>query len=227
MLIALLISENPNRKQLPRYKDFRGKITGALANVSQDHPLPDIPEEDDVVVVNKETETALNERLDAIMIEAAPTTRAQAIDSMLTDAAVHQLIMPEGLAEGMRSAHERALRQAIDIVVVKHLARLELQAGSEAADGDFAGFSKLFATCVVSNMGNIDTDTDTRSVNCCAICVEGGPVTRVENIMMHEIVSNVNVKGVRNLRMVVKTFTFDELKSQIDAHRGGAQPCGE
>ena len=85
----------------------------------------------------------------------------------------------------------------------------------------------LARRCVVSNLGNMEIEQgkDASNFNCLAVCVEGGPVTRVENIMMHEIVSNVNVKGVRNLRMVVKTFTFDELKSQINAHRG-AQPCG-
>ena len=140
---------------------------------------------------------------------------------MLTDAAAHTLIVPEGLRDTLRSAYERAKRQAIDIVVVKCLARQQLRAGSHAAGDEFAGFSKLFATCVASNLGNvaIDNDTGTRSINCCAVCVEGGPVTRVENIMMHDIVSNVNVKGMRNLRVVVKTLTFEALKHEINAQR--------
>ena len=79
----------------------------------------------------------------------------------------------------------------------------------------------LARRCVVSNLGNMEIEQgkDASNFNCLAVCVEGGPVTRVENIMMHDIVSNVNVKGMRNLRVVVKTLTFEALKHEINAQR--------
>ena len=51
----------------------------------------------------------------------------------------------------------------------------------------------LARRCVVSNLGNMEIEQgkDASNFNCLAVCVEGGPVTRVENIMMHEIVANV------------------------------------
>ena len=53
--------------------------------------------------------------------------------------------MPTAPVELERPAFERAKRQALDIVVVKHIARQK--AGSQhPKDGDFAGFTKLFTT---------------------------------------------------------------------------------
>ena len=59
--------------------------------------------------------------------------------------ATELLIMPTAPVELERPAFERAKRQALDIVVVKHIARQK--AGSQhPKDGDFAGFTKLFTT---------------------------------------------------------------------------------
>jgi hypothetical protein len=90
---------------------------------------------------------------------------------MLTDATVQALLVPqESLAEHEQGAYELAKRQALDVVVVRHLSR---QLHHQTLP-DFCGFSKLFATCVSSNLGNMDVGNNTRDINCYAVCVEGG-----------------------------------------------------
>ena len=55
--------------------------------------------------------------------------------------------------------------------------------------------------------------------NCVAVCVEGGPVSRVEEYMMDEIVRNVHVMGAGgtrlNVHIAVKRVTFEELQREV------------
>ena len=64
---------------------------------------------------------------------------------------------------------------------------------------------------------------DTQFGKCVAVCVEGGPVTRVEHRMMEGIVKNVHVYG-KETSVEVKFFTFQELKEALAASApSGAQ----
>ena len=119
----------------------------------------------------KKTEQKLEARLEALLLEKRFATRANAISAMVTDDDVHKLLVPQhSLDELQQRAYELAKCQALDVVVVRHLSR-QLQ---HQKLPDFAGFSKLFATCVASNLGNIDFGKETRDINCYAVCVEGG-----------------------------------------------------
>ena len=185
-------------------------MAGGLQAAVQDSPLPNVAADPAAQERGRQTEQQLETRLGEL--EQRFATRAEAVGAMVTDATVHGLLVPQnGLDERQQRAHELAMRQALDVVVVRHLSRQR----QHQTLPDFGGFSKLFATCVASNLGNVEFGKGTRDVNCYAVCVEGGPVTRVENIMMHEIVSNVNVKGLNNVRVVVKTFSFAELKEKL------------
>ena len=116
-----------------------------------------------------QTEQQLEAHLDEL--EKRFATRALAIDAMVTNVRVHELLVPQNsLDERQQRAHELAKRQALDVVVVRHLSR-QLQ---HQTLPDFAGFFKLFTTCVSSNLGNVDFGNNTRDVNCYAVCVEGG-----------------------------------------------------
>ena len=120
-----------------------------------------------------QTEQQLEDHLDELEKTRAFETRALAIDAMVTDAKLHELLVPQNwLDERQQLAYEHAKRQALDVVVVRHLSR-QLQ-HQTLAIADFAGFSKLFATCVVSNLGDINFGKGTRDINCYAVCVEGG-----------------------------------------------------
>ena len=177
----------------PRYKDFRGKVAGGLQAAVQDSPLPNVAEDPAAAERGKQIEHQLEARLDEL--ETRFETRALAIDAMATDEAVCTLLVPlSSLPAHEQDAHELAIRQAIDIVVVRHLARHRSAASQTvfmarpgwagvararvraqvATVPDFAGFSLLYATCVSSNLGNIASVNATRDVNCYAVCVEGG-----------------------------------------------------
>ena len=74
----------------------------------------------------------------------------------------------------------------------------------------FEKFARLLSTCE-------DTDdeaysgTNDAGVHCFAVCIAGGPVTRVEDLMMEEIASNVRVKGMPNIRVIVKRIQLEDL----------------
>ena len=154
---------------LPRFKDFRGKVAGGLQAAVQDSPLPNVAADPTAAERGMQTEQQLEAHLDEL--EKRFATRALAIDAMVTNVRVHELLVPQNsLDERQQRAHELAKRQALDVVVVRHLSR-QLQ---HQTLPDFAGFSKLFATCVASNMGNIDFGKGARDINCYAVCVEGG-----------------------------------------------------
>ena len=213
----------PRLVTLEWYKNFRGKVSGALQAECQNHPLPALSVEGGAEL-HEQVDDAMDARLRELEVEAEATrSRTQLIDSLDEDAAVQQLLAPaQAEALGDRRAFELALRQALDIIVVKHLARQSSPNVAVAVDHKtFAGFSRLLGVCVASQLGNkaVDQGEGHRSINCCAVCVEGGPVTRVENLMMHELVSNVRVKGMANLRVVVKTLTYEALKEDMAAQR--------
>ena len=155
----------------PRFKDFRGKVAGGLQAAVQDSPLPNVAADPVAAERGKQTEQQLEARLDELAIEERFATRAEAVSAMVTDATVDALLVPQNsLDERQQRAYGLAKRQALDVVVVRHLSR-QLQ---HQKLPDFAGFYKLFTTCVASNMGNIDFGKETRDINCYAVCVEGG-----------------------------------------------------
>ena len=144
-------------------------MAGGLQAAVQDSPLSNVAVDPAAEERDKQTEQQLEARLDEL--EQRFATRAEAIGAMLTDAAVQALLVPqESLAERQQGAYELAKRQALDVVIVRHLSR-QLQ---HRTLPDFAGFFKLFTTCVSSNLGNVDFGSDTRGINCYAVCVEGG-----------------------------------------------------
>ena len=144
-------------------------MAGGLQAAVQDSPLPNVAADPAAAERGEQTEQQLEARLDEL--EKRFATRAEAIGAMLTDAAVQALLVPqESLAERQQGAYELAKRQALDVVVVRHLSR-QLQ---HQTLPDFGGFSKLFATCVSSNLGNMDVGNSTRDINCYAVCVQGG-----------------------------------------------------
>ena len=61
--------------------------------------------------------------------------------------------------------------------------------------------------------------------DCVAVCVEGGPVTRVEHLLMDAIVKNVHVRGTDGVsvsaKIEVKRVTFDELRHEISPFFAG------
>ena len=153
----------------PRFKDFRGKVAGGLQAVVQDSPLPNVAADPAAAERGEQIEQQLEARLDEL--EKRFATRAETIGAMLTDATVQALLVPKkSLAEHEQGAYELAKRQALDVVVVRHLSRQR----QHQTLPDFGGFSKLFATCVSSNLGNVDFGSGTRDINCYAVCVEGG-----------------------------------------------------
>ena len=144
-------------------------MAGGLQATVQDSPLPNVAADPAAAERGEQTEQQLEARLDEL--EKRFATRAEAIGAMLTDAAVQALLVPqESLAERQQGAYELAKRQALDVVVVRHLSR---QLHHQTLP-DFCGFSKLFATCVSSNLGNMDVGNNTRDISCYAVCVEGG-----------------------------------------------------
>ena len=144
-----------------------GKVAGGLQAAVQDSPLPNVTADPAAAERGKQTEQQLEARLGELAQHFA--TRAEAVRTMVTDATVHALLVPQNsLDERQQRAHELAKRQALDVVVVRHLSR-QLQQQKH-----FDGFSKLFATCVASNLGNVDFGKGTRDINCYAVCVEGG-----------------------------------------------------
>lgn len=57
---------------------------------------------------------------------------------------------------------------------------------------------------------------------CVAVCIEGGPITRVESANMDEIVTNVNVRG-RHTEVEVKRLTFAQLMQEAEDHEASAE----
>ena len=55
---------------------------------------------------------------------------------------------------------------------------------------------------------------------CVAICVEGGPVTRIEHLVMKEIVSNVRVRGME-VKVKIKFCTFRQLRGELASYYAG------
>ena len=49
---------------------------------------------------------------------------------------------------------------------------------------------------------------------CVAVCVEGGPVTRVEHLLMDKIVQNVHIRG-KEANITIKRLTFEQLRQEI------------
>ena len=144
-------------------------MAGGLQAAVQDSPLPNVTVDPAAPERDKQTDQQLEARLDEL--EKRFATRAEAISAMLTDATVQALLVPqESLAERQQGAYELAKRQALDVVVVRHLSRQRQQQTLP----DFGGFSKLFTTCMSSNLGNVDFGNNTRDINCYAVCVEGG-----------------------------------------------------
>ena len=83
-------------------------------------------------------------------------------------------------------------------------------------ESDLCTLSRL-SSCELSDEAGRGGDlAGHRFVNCFAVCIEGGPVTRVEHMMMEEIVSSVRVKGMSNLSVVVKRLSFEQF---MNAHR--------
>ena len=58
-------------------------------------------------------------------------------------------------------------------------------------------------------------DLDGRVV---AVCIEGGPVSRVESAMMDDIVSKVSVFGGQAVNVEIKRCTFEEYEAQWVEH---------
>ena len=58
------------------------------------------------------------------------------------------------------------------------------------------------------------------SGECVAVCIEGGPVTRIEHLLMDEIVKGVHVRG-KVAKVTVKRLTFDALRAEIAASYAG------
>ena len=163
------MGERADHSDRPRFKDFRGKVAGGLQATVQDSPLPNVAADPAAKERGKQAEQQLEARLGEL--EGRFATRAEAIGAMVTDETTHALLVPKSSHdEHQQRAYELAKRQALDVVVVRHLSR-QLQ---HQTLPDFDGFSKLFATCVASNLGNDDLGKGTHDINCYAVCVEGG-----------------------------------------------------
>ena len=94
------------------------------------------------------------------------------------------------------------------------LTRAKTSASSSSSSGGKVE-GALQATCQDHPMEEACEDTP----NCVAVCVEGGPVSRVEEYMMDEIVRNVHVMGAGGTRLkvhiAVKRVTFEELQREV------------
>ena len=59
---------------------------------------------------------------------------------------------------------------------------------------------------------------DDPGANVVAVCLEGGPVTRVESANMGEIVSKVNVFGGVNASIEIQYLTFEQFKLECEEY---------
>ena len=63
-----------------------------------------------------------------------------------------------------------------------------------------------------------------RAYECVAVCVEGGPVTRAEHLLMGEIIKHVHVRGkdgtddIEGANIEIKYFTFDDLRAELSPY---------
>ena len=82
----------------------------------------------------------------------------------------------------------------------------------------FEKFARHLSTCEDAD-NKAYSDICKAGVNCYAVCIAGGPVTRVEDLMMEEIVSTVRVKGMPNIRVVVRRMQHEDIAHALELSR--------
>ena len=87
-----------------------------------------------------------------------------------------------------------------------------------AAMADIVAQTKWFSSYAGKVQGTLQTlCQESTHGTCIAVCVEGGPLSRVESLLMKGIVANVHVRGMRT-RVKIKRLKFLELQLEVERY---------
>ena len=212
-----------NGHPVVRFNQCRGKVAGALQGTSQDHPIATEDHSATKKTKEQYHEEAMQllAKVHTRVDDDGPSMRAplditpaqrRALEIVLVHDIHHVCRLPSGTKPPEREHDSDRFECVADLVQdqsvqdaalkpfaerVKLLARLlaPCEATLRHADPAVDKFAQM-QRAAVSDDDAVSPGSDGASalpVSCYAVGVEGGPVTRVEHLMLEEIVSSVHV----------------------------------